>query len=92
MSFLLRTTPQKVGKISEEEFNCASRAPFKKLDKDGGRRSDKSAFKCYGKWQTDFDDIIDGMLTFEEFAAGFDMFDTNGNGVINRDEMNAALA
>jgi Ca2+-binding EF-hand superfamily protein len=45
-----------------------------------------------GTWQTDFDDIIDGMLTFEEFAAGFDMFDTNGNGVINRDEMNAALA
>jgi Ca2+-binding EF-hand superfamily protein len=32
------------------------------------------------------------MLTFEEFAAGFDMFDTNGNGTIDRDEMSAAMA
>ena len=52
--FLHLTTPQildtnKDGKISEEEFNCASRAPFQKLDKDGGRKSHKSAFKCYEK-------------------------------------------
>ena len=31
------------------------------------------------------------MLTFEEFAAGFDMFDTNGDGTIDRDQMMAAL-
>jgi Ca2+-binding EF-hand superfamily protein len=43
-------------------------------------------------YQTDLDDFIDGMLTFQEFAAGFDMFDTNGNGFISQDEMNAALA
>jgi Ca2+-binding EF-hand superfamily protein len=32
------------------------------------------------------------MLTFEEFKAGFDLFDTNGNGTIDKNEMNAALA
>jgi hypothetical protein len=32
------------------------------------------------------------MLTLEEFAAaGFDMFDTNGDGTIDRDQMMAAL-
>ena len=33
----------KDGKISEAEFGCASRAPFAKLDLDGGRKSQKSA-------------------------------------------------
>jgi Ca2+-binding EF-hand superfamily protein len=31
------------------------------------------------------------MLTLEEFTAGFDMFDTNGDGTIDRDQMMAAL-
>ncbi len=38
------------------------------------------------------ENVTDGMLTFEEFKAGFDLFDTNGNGTIDKNEMNAALA
>jgi len=42
-------TPQaldvnKDGKISEAEFNSISRAPFKMLDRDGGRNAQKLAF------------------------------------------------
>jgi Ca2+-binding EF-hand superfamily protein len=40
----------------------------------------------------DYENVIDGMLTFEEFKAGFDLFDTNGNGTIDKNEMNSALA
>ena len=30
------------GKINEAEFGCASKAPFKKLDVDGGKNSQQS--------------------------------------------------
>jgi Ca2+-binding EF-hand superfamily protein len=41
-------------------------------------------------WLT-FENVTDGQLTFQEYAAGFDMFDTNGNGTIDRNEMLAAM-
>jgi hypothetical protein len=34
----------------------------------------------------------DGLITFEEFAAGFDMFDTNSDGALNRNEIETVSA
>jgi Ca2+-binding EF-hand superfamily protein len=96
---LARVDTDKDGKISKAEFDTESTALFKRLDKnsDGKIAADEVPARHWGGKGPQFgmmDTDKDGKVTKAEFTAAedkmFQKLDTNGDGVITPDEMQAA--